>query len=175
MVGQLDRKPENWLSADNIMFSQNGSVRLQWLLNLTPRPTEWVFPGGSTTISLFEACSFCYVNGQFLASMILGLSFVEHTLNSLFAAAGRKGQEDMDIETLGREALSEGLITEDIFNDIVDAGNKRNTILPFRKPVSIQAVGNHFDKERRLESSGYEADAKRVMVAVSHFLDKSSI
>ena len=175
MNSRLDRKPENWLKNENKLFSENDSGRLQWLIDLTPRSRDWIFPGGSTTISLFEACSYCYINGQFLAAMILGLSFVEHTLISLFKASGRKGIDHMDIDSLGQEALSYGLITEDIYNNIVDAGIKRNAILPFRRAVGVDSVKYNFKIPRQIESSGYEAEAKQMMIAVAHFLDRDSI
>ena len=110
MSSDIDRKSGNWLSDTNKVFSKKGANRLEWLVSQTPRSSHWVFPGGSVTINLFEAASYCFVNGQFLGTMVMGLSYIEHTLAGLFAAAGRKELENAGVEVLAREAM--GLSTE---------------------------------------------------------------
>ena len=112
MSSENDKKTGNWLSDSNQIFSKKGANRLEWLVNQTPRSSHWVFPGGTVTINLFEAASYCFVNGQFLGAMVMGLSYIEHTLAGLFLAAGRKELENAGVELLAREALSLALLKQ---------------------------------------------------------------
>jgi hypothetical protein len=175
MSTDLERKSGNWLSATNKVFSEKGSNRLEWLVSQTPRSSHWVFPGGTVTINLFEAASYCFVNGQFLGAMVMGLSYIEHTLASLFAAAGRKELENSEVEVLAREAMSLALLKQKDFDIIKDATKKRNAKFASRRFVGMQNAENPMVEEDERDSAIYEEDGRKVMSVVIRLLDKKMV
>jgi hypothetical protein len=175
MGSDLDRKSGKWLSDTNQVFSKKGANRLEWLVNQTPRSTHWVFPGGSVTINLFEAASYCFVNGQFLGAMVMGLSYIEHTLAGLFFAAGRKELENAGVEVLAREALSLSLLKQKDFDIIKEAAQKRDAKLSMRRSVNQESNQNPMIDEDEQDSAVYEEDGRKVMSVVIRLLDKKMV
>ncbi len=175
MGTDLERKSGSWLSDTNQLFSEKGANRLEWLVNQTPRSSHWVFPGGAVTINLFEAASYCFVNGQFLAAMVLGLSYIEHTLVGLFAAAGRRELENAGVEVLAREAMSLALLKQKDFDIIKEAAMKRNAKIPMRRSKGLEATENQMIDEDEQESAVYEEDGRKVMQVVARLLDKKMV
>jgi len=175
MGTDLERKSGNWLSDTNQVFSKKGANRLEWLVNQTHRSSHWVFPGGTVTINLFEAASYCFVNGQFLAAMVMGLSYIEHTLAGLFAAAGRKELENAGVEVLAREAMSLALLKQKDFDIIKEATKKRDAKFAMRRSVGLQTSDNPIIDENEQESAIYEVDGRKVMSVVIRLLDKKMI
>jgi hypothetical protein len=175
MASEVDRKTGNWLSGTNQVFSKKGANRLEWLMSQTPQSSHWVFPGGSITINLFEAASYCFVNGQFLGAMVMGLSYIEHTLTGLFAAAGRKELENAGVEVLAREALSLALLKQRDFDIIKEAAQKRDAKLSMGRSVGKLSEGQSMIQEDERESAVYEEDGRKVMSVVIRLLDKKMV
>jgi hypothetical protein len=175
MGSDLDRKSGGWLSDSNQVFSKKGANRLEWLVNQTPRSSHWVFPGGSVTINLFEAASYCFVNGQFLGAMVMGLSYIEHTLAGLFLAAGRKELENAGVEVLAREALSLALLNQKDFDIIKEAAQKRDAKLSFSRSVGRGSDESRIIEEDEKDSAVYEEDGRKVMSVVIRLLDKKMV
>lgn len=163
------------MSDTNKVFSKNGANRLEWLVSQTPRSSHWVFPGGSVTINLFEAASYCFVNGQFLGAMVMGLSYIEHTLSGLFAAAGRKELENAGVEVLAREAMLLSLLKQKEFDIVKEATKKRDAKFAMRRSVGLQNNENPIIEENEEESAVYEEDGRKVMSVVVRLLDKKMV
>ena len=83
---------------------------------------------------LFEESRYCFVYGQFLAAIVLGLSYIDHTLADLFYASGRNDLKRSGISTLLHEALTEGWISQTEVDDLHHAREIRNPITHFREP-----------------------------------------
>jgi hypothetical protein len=175
MASEFDRKTGNWLSDTNQLFSKKGANRLDWLVSQTPRSSHWVFPGGAVTINLFEAASYCFVNGQFLGAMVMGLSYIEHTLAGLFAAAGRKELENAGVEVLAKEALTLSLLKLKDFEIIKEAAQKRDAKLSLGRSIGKLSEGQPMIKEDEKDSAVYEEDGRRVMSVVIRLLDKKMV
>jgi hypothetical protein len=78
---------------------------------------------------------YCFVYGQFLAAILLGLAYIERIIAASFYGAGRNDLERANISTLLRETLASGMITPDEFAHIDHARETRNAFTPF--PTSI--------------------------------------
>ena len=175
MRNEVNRKSGSWLTDKNKLFSKKGSNRLEWLVNQTPQSSHWVFPGGTVTINLFEAASYCFVNGQFLGAMVMGLSYIEHTLAGLFSAAGRKELENAGLEVLASEAMSLALLKQKEFDIIKEATKKRDAKFASRRFVDLQNVDNTIVEEDKEVSAVYEEDGRKVMTVVVRLLDKKIV
>jgi len=175
MTSEFDRKTGSWLSATNQVFSKKGANRLEWLMSQTPRSSHWVFPGGSITINLFEAATYCFVNGQFLGAMVMGLSYIEHTLAGLFAAAGRRELENSGVEVLAKEAMALSLLKQKDFDIIKEAAQKRDAKLSLGRSVGNVSRGQPMIQEDEKDSIIYEEDGRKVMSVVIRLLDKKMV
>jgi hypothetical protein len=175
MASESERKTGNWLSNTNQIFSKKGANRLEWLMSQTPRASHWVFPGGAVTINLFEAASYCFVNGQFLGAMVMGLSYIEHTLAGLFVAAGRKELENARAEVLAREAMMLSILKQGDFDIIKEAAHKRDAKLRMRRIVESVSSEDSVIEENERDSAVYEEDGRKIMSVVIRLLDKKMI
>ena len=175
MIGEFNRRSGSLFTDKNQLFSKNGSHRLEWLVNKTPRSSHWVFPGGNVTINLFEAASYCFVNGQFLGAIVMGLSYIEHTLVGLFTAAGRQELENADVELLAREAMSLGLLKQRDFDIIKEATKKRDAKFVMRRTIGLQNDEKLIIDENEEDSTVYEEDSRKIMSVVIQLLDKKML
>jgi len=71
------------------------------------------------------------VYGYYLASVILGLSYLENTLRGWFAQQDPLITEKSSLAILLRRALMNGLLDENVFDRLNEILQKRNAIPPF--------------------------------------------
>ncbi len=71
-----------------------------------PEKEYLTFPGGWIAKHLFEEARYCFVYAQFLASISLGMAYIEHTLAALLFGTGRSHLERANISELLSEAVS---------------------------------------------------------------------
>jgi hypothetical protein len=70
------------------------------------------FPAGIVLKYLFEEARYCFAYGQFLATIMLGMAFIEQCLAAKFYASGRNDLERVDASTLVEEAFQQRLISQ---------------------------------------------------------------
>ena len=104
--------------------SRTGFPRLEWLIDHSPAGEYWTFPGGLLAKSLFGETRYSFVYAQFLATILLGLAYIERTLAALFYEAGRKDLERASLSVLLREAHAAGLIDSSEFSGLGESSRK---------------------------------------------------
>ena len=167
--------PEEWLSQEDTACRDDRLIRLRWLSENAPMSKYWAFPGGLISKYLFEETRYSYVYGQFLATIVLGLSYIEHTLAGLFFASGRNDLKRASITSLLKEALDYNWITQEEFNNLDHARKIRNPITHFREPGNEKTVEYRAIMESELPYKIIEEDAQQVMVTVLNLLGKNAI
>lgn len=98
------------------------------------------FPGGWMAKHLFEEARYCFVYGQFLAAIVLGMAYSEHTLAALLYGGGRSDLERANISALLREAVRLAWLSEAEFKNLDHARALRNPVARFRQPLSGDTV-----------------------------------
>src|SRR2546425_1893912 len=71
---------EEWLEREDTVAREGRLARLEWIAAQIPEVDWMVFGCGPISKYVFEEARYCYVYGQFLASIMLGLAFVEMSL-----------------------------------------------------------------------------------------------
>jgi len=89
---------------------------------------------------LFEETRYCFAYGQFLAAIVLGLSYIEHTVAAMFYAMGRDDLQKSSVTELLREAVRDGWIERTEFKALERARKLRNTVTHFRRPLRKDTV-----------------------------------
>ena len=166
---------EEWLIHEDIRCHKDRLSRLDWLISNMPDANYLTFPGSLISNYLFEETRYCFVYGQFLAVIVLGLSYIEHTLAALFYMAGRDDLERATISTLLREAKNEGLITENEFDNLERARKARNPVTHFRRPSHVETFEYRAVTKNELPYTVIEVDAQNVMATVFSLHSKNAL
>jgi hypothetical protein len=141
-----------------------------------PKVNYLRFPGGLLFKYHFEEMRYCFVYGQFLAVVILGLAYIEHTLAANFYAAGHDEMERANITTLLRRALDSRWINEDEFDHLDRAREIRNALTHFRRPLHEEGVEyRSFIVQKEFPYTVIDADARHVIQVAFRILSANTI
>ena len=164
-----------WLSDEDAMCFADRLSRLEWLSDNSPRAEYWLFPGGLLAKSLFEEARYCFVYAQFLATILLGLAYIERTLAALFYGAGRNDLQRASLSTLLSKAHAEGLIEDREFHDLERIRKSRNAYTHFRRPGHKETMEAQAILKNEAPYIIIEQDATAVISAVFRMVAKEAI
>ncbi len=165
-----------WLSREDVACREDRIQRLNWLAERMPPAEYHMYVGGPMAKFLFEEARYCFAYGQFLAVILLGLAFVEHTLASvLYAFYGRNDLERASITTLVEEARKVFLISTDEFEAMDRARLLRNPVSHFRRPLDEASIESRALQEGEGHFAVIERDAYHVMTVVFNLLAKHAV
>ena len=165
----------DWLDAEDTKCREDRLSRLDWLVRHTPDEEFFTFPGGFLAKSHFEEMRYCYVYGQFLATTILGVAYLEITIAALFFEAGRNDLARASITELFKEAHKRGLITEREYEHLNGIRKTRNAYAHFRKPGHKESVEHRAIEDERAFYGIMEEDATIVVKAVLRMVGQNAI
>ena len=166
---------EYWLCHEDTVNLEDRTARLDWLAEMMPKAEYLTFPGGLMVKYLFEECRYCFVYGQFLAVIVLGLAFLDKTLASWFFAAGRNDLERASIARLLPEARNAGWLTEGEHERLERIRLTRNPVAHFRRPLAEDSIEiRALDREDH-PYSVVEQDARDVIEAVMRMLSRNAV
>ena len=154
---------EHWLEAEDSSCREDRLERLRWMEELMPDIDWLVFGSGPISKYLYEEARYCFAYGQFLASIVLGLSFIEILLAGAFYGMGRNDLQRAGAAELSKAALEVGWITQGDFEAIERARRFRNPVTHFRRPGHGERVEARAFYERALPYEVIERDARHVM------------
>ncbi len=166
---------EEWLGNEDRRCWDDRLQRLKWVLEEYPNIDITLFQGGIKSYYLFEEARYCFVYGQYIASTILSLSYIENTLGSFFYATGRNDLKRARIADLFKEAQKEGLISEREFIVFDKVRKIRNPITHFRKPLDRETFEYKALESDRHPYEVLEEDAKVALKANFRMMEKFSI
>jgi hypothetical protein len=161
-----------WLDREDREGREGRLERLEWLASRLPGSQYLTFPGGDTAKALYEEARYCFACGQFIAAIVLGLAYIEHTLAADFYAAGRNDLERASVSELLREAERSGWLTGDEYSVLEEVRCLRNPISHFRRPGHDDTIEARSSGKGELPYSVLERDAETVMEAVFHVLGR---
>jgi len=166
---------KEWLRREDEMARQGRIERLQWLLEHTPENKTWLFHDGIISQRLFEQTRYCFVYGLYLATIILGMSFIEHTLAALLFASGRDDLERANLTVLIDNAYEKRWINQEEKDALHTARIIRNDVTHFRKPGSKNLFQREtFGVPQEIENF-LEIKAQQVLLVVFNLLNFTSV
>ena len=164
-----------WLENEDRTGREDRLSRLDWLAGLMREGNYLTFPGGWIAKHLFEEGRYCFVYGQFLAAIVLGMAYVEHTLAALLYGAGRSDLERANISVLLREAANLGWLSDSEFQGLDHARALRNPVAHFRQPLSRDIAEHRSVTVNEPPYSILEEDARHVMQVVFRLLGRQTV
>jgi hypothetical protein len=166
---------QEWLMHEDKVCFDDRVARLDWTANFMPEAAFLTFPGGLMSKYLFEEARYCFVYGQFLAAIILGMAFLERTLAAWFFAAGHSDMERASISRLLREAKDRGWLAEDAYSRLDRIRLIRNPVAHFRAPLSKDTIEYRSVASEDLPYSLIEQDARFVLQVVMDMLGRNAV
>lgn len=139
-------------------------------------PAEYLgFSGGMLSKYHFEEMRYCFVYGQFLAVILVGLAFIERIIAASFYGAGRNDLERASISKLLQEAAVAGMITPDEFAHIDHAREIRNAFTHFRRPAHVENIEYRAITENEYPYEIIERDARHTVEAVFKIVARNAV
>jgi len=166
---------DEWLSREDTTCRDDRIVRINWLACQMPSAEYLTFPGGLIAKYLFEEARYCFVYGQFLAPIVLGLAFIEQSLAAMFYGSGRDDLERANINVLLREARDAGWIRNDEFDALERARRMRNPVTHFRRPLHRETVEHRAVAESEYRYNIIEQDSRHIITVVMNMLAKNTV
>lgn len=170
-----DSEARTWLEQEDGTCREDRLARLNWLAGLMTGGEYLTFPGGWMAKHLFEETRYCFVYGQFLAAIVLGMAYVEHTLAALLYGAGRSDLERANISVLLREAVKLAWLSPAEFTNLDHARALRNPVAHFRQPLGGDTVEYRSVTLNEPPYSILEEDARHVMQVVFRLLARQTV
>ena len=151
-------------------------ARLEWLESNYPLDRYgFMLFGGWVSQQLLGEARYCFTYGQFLASAVLGVAFAERILAAKFYAIGRDDLERAGGQSLLREALQCGWITDAEFDQLDKFRQLRNPLIHYRRYLAAGTVERRAVQQEREPEEIIEDDARGILVAAFGILAKEAI
>jgi hypothetical protein len=166
---------EDWLSKEGASCFAERVERLNWLAARMPKSEYLLFSGGMMAKYLLEETRYCFVYGQYLAVIVLGVAFVERTLAAEFYASGRDHLERANISVLLREARDKGWLSTEEYEAFDRARRLRNPVTHFRRPGHDDSIEYRMIQENELPYAIIEQDARTIVSTVMNMLSRNAI
>lgn len=162
-------------SGREVLATDERIVRADWIGKHILPDDLFCFQDGKFSRQMFQEAISCFVNGQFIAVIVLGFSFIERSLVGRFWENGRKDLVSASSENLLKEALARGWLSKVEYQNLDRLRAIRNPIVHFKNPYSedrpeYRAILSAKDLKRMLES-----DARQTLEAAVHVLHKTSL
>jgi hypothetical protein len=130
-----------------------------------------VVMGEADTLAIKEEAYFCFVNGHYIATILLAVSLIEHTLSDVIVESG--GERPFRLAGAIETARSKNLFPDDLLNAADRLREIRNPFTHRRKPDDPDVFANRFRAHDMHPTALLEEDAKAALVAMYQFFDRS--
>ena len=146
------------------------SARAKRMIDLSPHVKNYgLVVQAMDTSAIRQEAYDCYINGHFVASLLLAVAFVEHTLTDALVGAGEKQPRTFEQGIKSARTLN-------LFpGDLLDRTDKLREIRnPFthRKPADHpHSFGNRYMVRQEHPTKILEEDAKEALLVMLQYFD----
>ena len=162
-----------WLEAEDAKGRPWRARRLRDLLNILPVPPDGrSFLGGDQSIICFDEVRRCYLDGSYMAVVLLCLAYVERELAAhLYAAGWEKAKKARLAEMLER-AYEDGKLSELEWQTYHALANLRNSHVHFRAPMEKTSLIARSVDENKLSKEMLKEDAREAVLAMARIMKR---
>lgn len=163
---------QDWLEHEDNVARSDRIARLDWLAANYPSSEDgFLLSGGWLSLRLLEEAKYCFAYGQFLATAVISVAFIERELAALLYGSGRSDLERAGGADLLREALGSGWLSQEEFELFDNVRRLRNPIVHFRRPVAPETLMHRAVVAGSHPEEIVESDARNVLRGVFHLLE----
>jgi HEPN domain-containing protein len=167
-----DDRISEFLTEEDVVSRPFRVERMKFLLNEWGEPRHLLLPGGLIAAPAFEEARLCFLNGEFIACVLLSQVVLEHVLAGALKMAGRDDLERAGFEKLLREALSEGIISGEEFEAFDSLRERRNPYVHSRHPTDAGGLVRRMTAEDRELEELFETDARLAVQTMFRLLKR---
>jgi hypothetical protein len=177
------KKAADWLQQEHESDCEGRTERLVWLMDISRTERDYLaFGGGWVTKSFYEEARYCYIYGQFTATIVIGLSCIEHLLASILFATGKDRAAKAGLKVLVEMAVETSIISSETGDNVNEIREKRNPLVHFRPPLGVYPSGSvdMRDIGQRVIASGTDpfallrSDAEQIIVVMQGLIELHS-
>ena len=177
MTGEPERIKEltAWLEADDTKGRATRVRRLRDLLDTMPVPSDGLsFLGGATSQICFDEVRRCYMDGSYMAVVLLSLAYVERELAAVLYGAGWEAAKKAPLRAVLKKAHKDGVLSELEWRTYQELSYLRNSHAHFRRPGSSESVVARMVEENSFPKEVLAKDAKRALRAMARIVLRQS-
>ena len=164
-----------WLEADDAKGRAMRARRLRDLGDILPVPSEGLsFLGGEESLICFDEVRRCYLDGSYMAVVLLCLAYVERELAAGLYAAGWNDAKNARLGALLEKAHEDGALSEFEWHTYRKLASLRNSHAHFRAPGSLTSLMARTVEEGALGSEVLANDARRAVQAMARIVKRQS-
>ena len=149
--------------------------RLEWLTKRIPEQDLYLLQDGVFSQLLFNEISECFINGQFIATIVLGFSFIERAIAGRLSFIGDKKIAAGTSEQLINAAHKKGWLTETECNHLNDLRKLRNPVVHFKEPLDLSRPEVASILRTKTTPQLLEGNAQQILEATIHVLNKTAL
>ena len=171
----LDFDFSHSVKAEELLKGAGSLERLSWLHERIKKGDLFFLQDGKHSQVIFQEAAGSFINGQYIATIALGFSFIERTIAGRLWSVGEKEKANTRHNSkLLSFAKDRGWLTDGEVTALNNLRDVRNYVVHFKDPDSVKTkVRNIFEKQPR--SLDFEKDAYAVMQAAIDVLSKTSL
>jgi len=163
---------DEWLLAEDDASRRSRSGRLAFVVQASGPLSNMLIPGGFVPARALEETRWCYVNGQFLACIVLCQVILEHVLAGQFALMGKDSLIKGRFERLCDEALANHLISSSEHRAFTSLRLLRNPYTHPQRMNDPKRLERRMMTEKRPQEDIVEDDARQALLTVLHLMER---
>ena len=164
-----------WLEADDAKGRAVRVRRLHDLLDILPVPSEGLsFLGGEAFLVCFDEIRRCYLDGSYIAVVLLSLAYVEQELAAGLYAAGWEAAKKAPLGAVLKKAHQDGVLSDLEWRTYQELARLRNSHAHFRAPGSPESMMARVVEEDALATEVLARDARRAVIAMARIIRRQS-
>lgn len=163
---------KDWLEAEDQARFHGRLGRLKFAVEQYGEPRHQLMTGGMIGYRAFEEARWCFVNGQFIACVVLTQMVLEHMLAGLFRIAGRDDIADAGFRRLLEEAQTESFISSVEFDKFEGLRKLRNPYSHSRRPLADDSIEMRMLKANAPYEEIVENDASEALQMLFSILQR---
>ena len=175
MAEEFDFSLERSVTGQELFRGNAMLERLAWLNECVPGASFFFLQDGEFSKLVFQEAADSYVNGQFIAAIVLGFSFIERTIAGRFSHIGEEKTARGHSEDLFKAAAKKGWITESEYQSLEKLRSLRNPIVHYRDPLHGDRPEIRALLQAKTPLIMLETDAKLILNAAIRLLGKTAI
>ena len=158
------------------LLGKSGHLRrAQFLASKIDKTGLYFLQDGTITQRLFIEASETYAAGQFMATIVLGFSFIERTIAGRLNYLGKSKEAQARSEQLLATAKDAGWLTSEEHSKLEELRKFRNPVVHFRDSLDQSRPEVQAALAAKTTEEYLELQAREVLVAAIHVLNTSAI
>jgi len=175
MPNDLDFSLDYAVPGDVLLGGTGRLGRMAWLGKQLRENDLYLLQDGALSKLIFNEVLECFISGQFIATIILGFSFIERTIAGRLSHVGEKAASKGSSEELIATALQRNWLTKTEHDHINELRTLRNPIVHFREHLAETRPEVKAALNARSTAQMLETDAKQILEAAIHVLGKTAL